>query len=397
MFERGRSEAECIEKIRAKYGNSYMRISTKTVPCRGFFSRLLSQYEYEVEYMPHPHPTDFISERDKILNSPQVTSAQMQMLTTKLDELSKKIENSKMPASDEHESIQRIGKILRDENDFSAKYTEKIKNRLKTEFSLENLDDFALVQQRVMEWIGDDIKIKRFVYKKGSHPVVALVGSTGVGKTTTIAKLAAIYSNEKKSGISSLSIHLISADYYKIGGQEGLSKYAELLASALNRNVSFSKAVNAADLIEMLDFYRFQKDLIFVDTIGASPKDFEQIAKIRTGFSSEKLPVVFFLTVPASMQATALENIMNEFSQFNYQALVITKLDEVVAVGPLLSVLANSGKAICFLSDTQKVPGDVYDANALILLRKLNGFDVDWSELEKRFGEEEKSAPSIMN
>ncbi|MBQ5781610.1 MAG: hypothetical protein IIW10_06675, partial [Spirochaetaceae bacterium] len=199
------------------------------------------------------------------------------------------------------------------------------------------------------------------------------------------------------SGISSLSIHLISADYYKIGGQEGLSKYAELLASALNRNVSFSKAVNAADLIEMLDFYRFQKDLIFVDTIGASPKDFEQIAKIRTGFSSEKLPVVFFLTVPASMQATALENIMNEFSQFNYQALVITKLDEVVAVGPLLSVLANSGKAICFLSDTQKVPGDVYDANALILLRKLNGFDVDWSELEKRFGEEEKSAPSIMN
>ncbi|MBQ5780819.1 MAG: hypothetical protein IIW10_02580, partial [Spirochaetaceae bacterium] len=158
-----------------------MRISTKTVPCRGFFSRLLSQYEYEVEYMPHPHPTDFISERDKILNSPQVTSAQMQMLTTKLDELSKKIENSKMPASDEHESIQRIGKILRDENDFSAKYTEKIKNRLKTEFSLENLDDFALVQQRVMEWIGDDIKIKRFVYKKGSHPVVALVGSTGVG------------------------------------------------------------------------------------------------------------------------------------------------------------------------------------------------------------------------
>ncbi|MCP4994523.1 MAG: flagellar biosynthesis protein FlhF [Gammaproteobacteria bacterium] len=188
--------------------------------------------------------------------------------------------------------------------------------------------------------------------------VVALVGPTGVGKTTTVAKLAARFALRR----GHRHVGLISTDNYRIGAQEQLNTYARILDVPV-RTAGTPEELNLA-LNAMID-----KQLVIIDTAGMSPRDVrlsEQLSMLHSG----NRPVTTFLTLAATTQQAALEHTIEAFSSAEPSACIITKVDEAASLGGAISALINSKLPGVFITDGQKVPEDLHLARAHSLVSK---------------------------
>lgn len=178
--------------------------------------------------------------------------------------------------------------------------------------------------------------------------VYAVVGPTGVGKTTTIAKIAARF--VLRHGVRKLG--LVSTDCYRIGAREQLMTFARILGTPMQ------VASNAAEMTEVLDSMR-HKRLILVDTAGMSQRDVrlaEQFATLRV--RGHKLRSV--LALSAASDLGHLRDALHAFRAARPIALIATKLDEATSLGPMLSLLIESGLTLAYLSDGQRVPEDLH-------------------------------------
>lgn len=175
---------------------------------------------------------------------------------------------------------------------------------------------------------------------------VALVGPTGVGKTTTIAKLAGQLRNA-----GGLRVALINLDTYRIGATAQMQIYAELLDVPLHV-VRTPAEVQAA--------FRAVRgtDLVLVDTAGRSPGHPEGIAAIRS--LVRQIPdLEVHLVVSATTKGTDAEEILRRFRPLAYSRLLLTKLDEARSAGPLLGLALRRGLPISYLTTGQEVPDDL--------------------------------------
>ncbi len=180
--------------------------------------------------------------------------------------------------------------------------------------------------------------------------VVALVGPTGAGKTTTIAKLAARWSMRH----GSQDLALVSTDCYRIGAREQLMTYARLLGAPMH------VANNGAELGKVLQRLRAKK-LILIDTAGMGPRDArlaEQLAALQLGATRAHV----LLTLPAQAEGRALDEIVRAFAQATPAACVLTKVDEAASLGGVLSVAMRHSLKIAYLCDGQRVPEDMHSA-----------------------------------
>ena len=187
--------------------------------------------------------------------------------------------------------------------------------------------------------------------------VLALVGPTGVGKTTTIAKLAGQY---RKTG--GLRVALVSLDTYRIGAMAQMQIYAELLKASLH------VVRTPAELETALRVER-EADLILLDSMGRSPRHREGIAALRP-FLRRVPDLEVHLVVSATTKGSDLEEILRRFQPLMYQHVVITKLDEVGSPGPLLGLALQQNLSISYLATGQEVPDDLEPATP----RRLAGF-----------------------
>lgn len=191
--------------------------------------------------------------------------------------------------------------------------------------------------------------------------VVALVGPTGVGKTTTIAKLAARYA--LKQGLENMA--LISADDYRIGAQEQLFIYGRQL------NVPVYVARNPEELRQRIEGLS-HVDLILVDTAGVSQRD-TRLVRALEPLQCEGRPVASYLVLAANAQLEALDEAVAAFSHIPLAGSVVTKLDEAVSLGGVLSVLARHGLAVTWATDGQEVPENIRRASARHLISQAVG------------------------
>ncbi|HSB73596.1 MAG TPA: flagellar biosynthesis protein FlhF [Candidatus Methylomirabilis sp.] len=176
--------------------------------------------------------------------------------------------------------------------------------------------------------------------------VVALVGPTGVGKTTTVAKLAGQLRNAGGHRVA-----LISLDTYRIGATAQMQIYAELLRVPLHV-VRTPAEVQAAFRAER------GRDLILVDTAGRSPGHPEGIAAIRSLL--RPIPdLEVHLVVSATTKGSDAEEILRRFRPLSYGRLLLTKLDEARTAGPLLGLALRRGIPISYLTTGQEVPDDL--------------------------------------
>jgi flagellar biosynthesis protein FlhF len=392
--EQGYTYSDCIKKITEKYGPAAKVLIQKSVRMGGFlglFSRegvemsgIVSESgKYAAPRKPVP---DFEEEKKKILQNVKgpdpVIQEMLKEMRSAVLTIKEKIETP--PAAvekEEHPSLVRLRELL-DLNDFTPNYRKNIMERVRREFSLEALEDFKTLQDTVLEWMGESIRPSQEESFRRRPRILVLVGPTGVGKTTTIAKLAAIY-GLGNTGRKPLSVRMITIDSYRIGAQNQIETYGSIMG------IPVSCVENYDELREAIIRYSDGVDMILVDTIGKSPRDAVKLAEMQKLLEVCGASAEVYLALAATTKSSDLGEILRQFEPFGYRAVIVTKLDETFRVGNVISALADRGKAVAFVTEGQQVPKDIQRAHPIRFLINLEGFKVDREKLERRFPRDE--------
>jgi flagellar biosynthesis protein FlhF len=190
------------------------------------------------------------------------------------------------------------------------------------------------------------VRTDRNAFVKGKPNIVALVGTTGVGKTTTIAKLAALQTNRHQKQVA-----VITIDNYGLSANEQLKSYARIIG------IPLETAVNNAELKRAIKKYK-HKDLIFIDTPGINPNNQSQIRELKACFT--KLPELEkHLVVSVATKEKDLVEISQAFQEVGVQRLLFTKIDESKTYGNMLNLLIRTNIPLSFLSCGRRVPDDI--------------------------------------
>jgi flagellar biosynthesis protein FlhF len=177
--------------------------------------------------------------------------------------------------------------------------------------------------------------------------VVALVGPTGVGKTTSVAKIAAQFT--LKHGANQVA--LITTDNYRIAAHEQLNTYGRIL------NIPVRTASSAEELRQLIQSFS-DKKLVLIDTAGMSQRDMKLIEQINT-LKENNVSIKSYLVMSAATEYKAMNEIIDAFHIFKPQAAILTKLDEAATIGSALSSLIEHNLALSFITNGQQVPEDM--------------------------------------
>jgi len=186
----------------------------------------------------------------------------------------------------------------------------------------------------------------RNAFGQATQNIIALMGATGVGKTTTLAKMAAIQTTRHKKRVA-----LITIDNFGVAANEQLKKYARILGLPLET------AFNAAELNQALKKFS-HADIILIDTPGIKPADQNQILELK-GLLDKIPKLQTHLVMSAATKENDLIAIVAALKRIGEQRLVFTKIDESSTFGNMVNVLIRSGLPLSFLSSGRKVPDDI--------------------------------------
>ncbi len=192
---------------------------------------------------------------------------------------------------------------------------------------------------------------------KGVKKIVMLVGPTGVGKTTTLAKLAARFSFIEYR----YKVGIITLDTYRIGALEQLFQYAKMM------KLPFEDVVDTYDFQKALDTLS-HCDLILIDTVGASQYDREKLEKISTFLHSSDRSIDVNLVVSAATKLEDLEDIYKNFSFLKPDTMIVTKFDETKGFGNIFSLATQTSLPLSYFSLGQEVPDDIIPASSQFLV-----------------------------
>lgn len=194
--------------------------------------------------------------------------------------------------------------------------------------------------------------------------IVAFVGPTGVGKTTTIAKLAAhfvLYKNKK--------VAMVTSDTYRVGAIEQLKHYGDLLEIPVH---VVYRPKEVKEILADLKGY----DLLLVDTMGFSPNNRMQIKKIK-GLLDALNPDDIHIVISAATKNRDMVDILNNYKELQYKKIIITKLDETKSYGMILNALKMTGCKLSYFTMGQNVPDDIEIASADKIAEMILGAEED--------------------
>ncbi len=208
--------------------------------------------------------------------------------------------------------------------------------------------------------IADLVRTEGPVKRGGKQRRVALIGPTGVGKTTTIAKLAANHLLNRGGKVA-----LVTIDIYRIAAVEQLKVYGEIM------KIPVDVVLSPEDLAKVLARHQ-DKDLVLIDTAGRSPKDqasLQELAKfIRADWGIEN-----HLVLSATTREAEMEGVIKRFGRLPVHSMIFTKLDECEHLGPLLNVHLKNKYPLSYLANGQRVPEDLVLAEPKGLARLIMG------------------------
>lgn len=374
------SDREALEKMKATYGEEARILTRRTVRLRGLRGLFGAEGVEVTGYLSEDgarrrRTIDAEEEKKKILENVRREQT-LQVLLKEVQALRESLQD-RGAAADVHPTVARIEELLA-ANEFTEEFRRRIRERLRTTFPLGELESFGRVQNAVVAWIGEAVAIEAPPpLEPGKPAVVVLVGPTGVGKTTTIAKLAARY------GIggprtSARRVRIVTIDNYRIGAKQQIETYAEIM------RIPVSLVESAADLEKAMALAH-ESDLVLVDTIGRSPRDLDKLAEMKGILDVIAAPLKrTYLALAATTKASDIEEVLRQYEPFGYRAVVLTKLDETLRLGAVISALARHAKPIAWLCDGQGVPQDIAVATVPRLLMNLEGFRIDRAAVEAR-------------
>ncbi len=206
--------------------------------------------------------------------------------------------------------------------------------------------------QQATKLIGEQLNTtQNDIIQRGG--IVALVGPTGVGKTTTIAKLAArfaqVHGHEQ--------VALISTDTYRISGFEQLATYGKIIGCQV-KLAKDSQSLNS--LLEQFS----KKKLILIDTAGMGQRDIRLAENLASLVSNASVRIRNYLVLAANSQQQVMQENVERFKKVPLSGCIYTKLDESVSIGEIITTSIQNGLPIGYLTDGQRVPEDIKVANA---------------------------------
>lgn len=416
---------EAITRIRYELGNEAIIISQRKIRksgISGFFSKRILEVTAAVdnkkeEYKKEEYKKSHINNENKDEMKQSVEAIKRIIDINKIKNTDKDIkqdnkinidentkEDNKIKDADKEKEINRISiddncgmaksfyeeKIIDKNDDIIIKEVQQIRNMLsemvqgtyksigksKLQIKLENSDFSRGVIRKILNGINamdddrkDEEKLKEVVRNmikvdnKELDHVVVLVGPTGVGKTTTIAKLAG-----KLVLIEKKRVGLLTIDTYRIGAVEQLRTYADIM------NIPFKVIFSIKDMAKAIDDMG-DCDTILVDTTGRSSKNEMQISELRAFIDKIQTNNVH-LVISCTTKNKDIDVIVNGYKQLNYNDVIITKLDETSTYGSILNILQLAKKPISFVTTGQNVPEDIKVMESEELAKLILGEDI---------------------
>ncbi len=216
----------------------------------------------------------------------------------------------------------------------------------------QQLADRELIRARMLELVAASIKVAAPVVEPdGRARVIALIGPTGVGKTTTIAKLAANFKLREKKRVG-----LITIDTYRIAAVDQLRTYAEII------DVPLQTVLTAGELHQTVRSMR-DLDVVLIDTAGRSQNDRLRLNQLRSFLSAAEADEVH-LVVSSTANRKCAVNTLERFIPLGANRVIMTKLDEAATFGALLNISAAGKVDMSYVTAGQDVPEDILPADA---------------------------------
>lgn len=228
---------------------------------------------------------------------------------------------------------------------------EELKEKLLSYCKLKSLDVNSLTSEDIKDFLNIGYKDNCFKEKLSLGKLNVMVGPTGVGKTTTIAKIAAkeYLENNKKVG-------LITLDTYKIGAVEQMRTYAEIL------DIDYEVVTEPNEMINKINKLS-HCDILLIDTLGTSQRNKEKLQDIWEYLKDIKEDINTYLVLSISTDRETTLSIMDKYKQLEYDALILTKFDEVSSFTNVWNIMEHTDLPVEYFCHGQSVPDDIEIAN----------------------------------
>lgn len=361
------SIAEAMKSIRAELGEDAVIINSKVVETKKFFG-LVKQKHFEVlagvdqiEIQPKTdHLPDLNFEQKKNLSTP----IQHEQKNDSSEDLKKELADLKSMVK----SIQRQSQ----ENNYPEQLLtiieflkqQELNDELITEISDELFAhyqklDANVSQKELWQMVEHNLRTNLERLPMGGityqKKFINVLGPTGVGKTTTIAKIAArsVLEMKKKVGF-------ITTDTYRIAAIEQLKTYANLLQAPIEVVYNTEDYKKAIEKMSNLD-------LVFIDTAGRNYKEEKYVDDLKQLINFDE-EVESFLVLALTSKEKDMERIIEQFEDFPIQKFIFTKIDETNTIGTMYNLMIKYNKGLAYYTDGQEVPEDIKEANLNNLL-----------------------------
>lgn len=341
---------EAMIKIRYELGAEAVIVSQRRIRQRGMLGFFKPQ-KYEVTAA-----VDERNKKNKVVeehkSSVQNELAELKSLVLKLAEQS---DNEKTVEIKKPVKSKIKNKMM--DNDIPEEILDELSTKIK-EKNKEIKINSKSFENELLNSLKEIIKTDN----KYDERIQVLVGPTGVGKTTTIAKLASLYTLYKNKKVG-----LITLDTYRIGAVEQLKTYAEILG------VPFGVIISIKDIPSVMKTME-SCEVILVDTMGRNSKNIMQVSEIRK-FVEEIHADKVHLVLSMTTKQRDLKKIINNYGMIKYNSLILTKIDETEVNGSILASLYYSNVPVSYISTGQNVPEDIEEANRDKIIKLVMGAD----------------------
>lgn len=382
----GATMAEALANVKRDLGRDAVILQTRTLRKGGLFGiggREVVEITAsgDVNVMPRPVRRDLQRERSEALArmfgqsaTPEAASEpavgprqcetevttgmkeELASIRTMVTDLVREARSSRMPELPE-ELFAAYLELL--EGEVAEELARELIDTIRGELTGDQTVDRKRVREMLIECIGRMIPTAGPVSggEEGQPRVVALVGPTGVGKTTTIAKLAANFKLREGKRVG-----LITIDTYRIAAVNQLATYAQII------DVPLKVVLAPAEARDAVAEFRKSCDIVLLDTAGRSPSDQMKLNELR-GFLEAVGPHEVHLVLSSTCQSAAMRSAVERFSPLGVNRVILTKLDEAVSFGVVLEIIRHVNASLSYVTTGQDVPDDIEVGQASRLAR----------------------------
>ncbi|MDF2986652.1 MAG: flhF [Eubacterium sp.] len=380
----GKNTQEALLKVKMDLGNNAIILNTKKVRQKGirkFFSSPMIEIMAAIDDDDARSKDRELTKIDTTYNAYNIPQKNLSQKEEKFTELENKVTNienlvdkilnivtpeKKLNDTDKvdgnEEKLPQIYQLLYNnllKNEVDEEIAKSIIEQVAKRSNSRNINDTPLVMHSVIASMfgkAEPINLRN----DGNPTVILFVGPTGVGKTTTLAKLAASFMLTEGKNVG-----LITADTYRIAAVDQLKTYAEILG------IPISVAYSIEEISNEIERYN-DKDVILIDTAGCSYRDKQKFEELKNLVSKCNADSVF-LVLSSTVSSKNCRDIIKNYEFIPNYKLIFTKLDETPVYGNILNTKCYSSKSLSYITNGQNVPDDIEIADIERLSKNLLG------------------------